>query len=104
VRRGTDVLGLLSGQLPGEGLEAGRDTSVPAMPEEGATDHAVLVALDKAGSTAEFVALQTGMETGQVLAVLMAMVLDGRVAQRPGGRFFRTSSPGREPYDTRGTV
>lgn len=104
VRRGTDVLGLLDRQPPDEGSEASRESWAPAMPEQGATDLAVLVALDKVGSTAEWVALQTGMETGQVLAVLMAMVLDGRVAQRPGGRFFRTSSPGREPYDTRGTV
>ncbi len=98
VRRGTDVLGLLSGQLPGEGSEAGRDTSVPALlPVGGATDLAVLVALDGAGSTVESVVLQTGLETGQVLAVLMAMVLDGRVAQRPGGRFFRTGSPEARP-------
>jgi len=94
VRRGTDVLGLLSGQLPAPGSGGDRDSCSPAfLPDGEATDLAVLVALDRAGSTAESVALRTGFATGQVLAVLMAMVLDGRVAQRPGGLFFRTTSP-----------
>lgn len=105
VRCGRDVLGLLSGHVPENVSGGGRDASPPALlPQGEATDFAVLVALDAAGSTAEAVALEIDMEPGRVLAVLMVMVLDGRVAQRPGGRFFRTSGPPALPHDTRGTV
>lgn len=105
VRCERDVLGLLSGQVSDDASSGGREGSMSGLgPEEDATDHAVLVALDAAGSTAESVALQTGLEPGRALAVLMAMVLDGRVAQRPGGRFFRTDGPVAAPNDTRGTV
>jgi DNA processing protein len=94
VRSSRDVLGFLSGQVPGDIPGDGHD-AVPAalLPEGDANDHAVLAALDGDGSTADSVVSQTGMEPGRVLAVLMAMVLDGRVAQRPGGRFFRTRGP-----------
>jgi len=99
VRNSRDVLDFLSGQVPGERSGDGHD-AVPAafLPVGDANDQAVLVALE-GGSTADSVAAQTGLELGQVLAVLMAMVLDGRVAQRPGGRFFRTQGPVTSPTE-----
>jgi len=104
VRCGRDVLGLLSGKVSDHAPSGGREGSKSGLgPKEDATDHAVLVALDS-GSTVESVALHTGLEPGRALAVLMALVLDGRVAQRPGGRFFRTDGPAAAAKEPRGTV
>jgi DNA processing protein len=94
VRRGEEVLWLLAGHA----LSGGYDGSPPVLlPAGDAAGHAVLAALDAAGSTVEAVASRTGLEPGQALATLMAMVLDGWVAQRPGGRFYRTDGPAAPP-------
>lgn len=97
VHRGSDVLGLLSGQAPLGVVGEGEPSLPPLLPGGEATERRVLAALEVAGCTAETVATQTGLEPGRVLAMLMAMVLDGRVAQRPGGRYFRTDSPATAP-------
>lgn len=104
VHRGSDVLGLLSGQAPLGVVGEGESSLPPLLPGGEATERRVLAALEVAGSTAETVATQTGLEPGRVLAMLMAMVLDGRVAQRPGGRYFRTNGPGTAPHDTKGSL
>ncbi len=107
MRRGRDMKGLLSGNVTdsgsGEGGSDGFDNLKPVLlPEGDLAAREVLAALDAAGSTSEAVARRTGLEPGQVLAALMAMVLDGRVAQRPGGRFYQTN--GQTPvHDTEGS-
>jgi DNA processing protein len=102
VRGGEEVLAVLAGGACGVGVTGAGGAA--AVGETSQVLEAVLTALDAVGVTVETVARRTGLAPGQVLADLMALVLDGRVAQRPGGRYFRIDGPGPPDQDTRGSV
>jgi len=88
-----EVLGVLRGCPRSTGSD-------PVVPRRSPQQEAILEVL--AGIPplpAEMIARRSGVKPAQALAELMALVLDGRVVQQPGGRYCRVDIPEKPPQD-----
>ncbi len=108
LRHGGDVSRLLAADPSTLGVSKdtadGFDNERPALLDpDDAGVRAVLDTLEATGSCPEAVALRTGLAVGRVQAILMALVLEGRVAERPGGSYFRADAPARS-HDREGSI
>lgn len=74
----------------GSGPGAGGGPALPAAPGDGEEDR-VLLAIGHESCSLETLCVRTGLTVDALLARLLALELDGRIAQLPGGRYQRLS-------------